>query len=125
MPHILQQLLGIETEPNSQKYLIYPLAVGKTWTAQVAKVREERKRSSNKFNVVWPNLEYNVLEWGNLKTPKGEIGAFKIEVSGWPRKWGWPQTYYHSPDAKAIVLLRERKELVTRIVTLLDYSVSE
>jgi hypothetical protein len=45
-------------------------------------------------------------------------------VSGWP--WGQqPPTYYYSPDAKAIVRLREQKERVTRIVTLLDYSVSK
>jgi len=121
-PDILEQLLGIETEPNSQKYLAYPLAVGKTWTAQVAEERE-RKTRNRRANVRWLNLEYKVLAWENVKTPKGAIGAFKIQVSGWP--WGQqPPTYYYSPDAKAIVRLREQKERVTRIVTLLDYSVS-
>jgi hypothetical protein len=122
-PDILEQLLGIETEPNSQKYLAYPLAVGKTWTAQVAEERE-RKAPTKRANVRWLNLEYKVLAWEILKTPKGELGTFKIEVSGWP--WGQqPPTYYYSPDAKAIVRLREQKERVTRIVTLLDYSVSK
>jgi hypothetical protein len=123
-PDILEQLLGIETdgEPNSQKYLVYPLTVGKTWTAQVAEERE-RKTKTKRANVRWLNLEYKVLGWQNLKTPKGQLGAFKIEVSGWP--WGQPPTYYYSPDAKAIVRLREQKERVTRIVTLLDYSVSK
>lgn len=122
-PDILEQLLGIETdaEPNSQKYLVYPLAVGKTWTAQVAEERE-RKTRTKRANVRWLNLEYKVLAWENLKTPKGKLEAFKIEVSGWP--WGKP-TYYYSPDAKAIVRLRQRKQGVTRIVTLLDYSVSK
>jgi hypothetical protein len=122
-PDILEQLLGIETEPNSQKYLAYPLAVGKTWIAQVAEERE-RKARTKRANVRWLNLEYKVLAWEILKTPKGELGTFKIEVSGWP--WGQqPPTYYYSPDAKAIVRLREQKERVTRIVTLLDYSVSK
>jgi len=122
-PDILEQLLGIETdaEPNSQKHLVYPLAVGKTWAAQVAEERE-RKARTKRANVRWLNLEYKVLAWENLKTPKGELGAFKIEVSGWP--WGKP-TYYYSPDAKAIVRLRQGKQGVTRIVTLLDYSVSK
>jgi hypothetical protein len=122
-PDILEQLLGIETEPNSQKYLAYPLAVGKTWIAQVAEERE-RKARTKRANVRWLNLEYKVLAWEILKTPKGELRTFKIEVSGWP--WGQqPPTYYYSPDAKAIVRLREQKERVTRIVTLLDYSVSK
>jgi hypothetical protein len=123
-PDILEQLLGIETdaEPNFQKYLVYPLAVGKTWTAQVAEERE-RKTKTKRANVRWLNLEYKVLGWENLKTPKGKLGAFKIEVSGWP--WGQPPIYYYSPDAKAIVRLRVQKERVTRIVTLLDYSVSK
>ena len=123
-PDILEQLLGIETDakPNSQKYLVYPLAVGRTWTAQVAEERE-RKTKTKRANVRWLNLEYKVLGWESVKTPKGQLGAFKIEVSGWP--WGRPPTYYYSPDAKAIVRLREQKERVTRIVTLLDYSVSK
>jgi hypothetical protein len=122
---ILEQLLGIETdaEPNFQKLLVYPLAVGKTWTAQVFEKRE-RKFPKTGMSNRWLNLEYKVLAWENLKTPKRELGTFKIEVSGWP--WGQqPPTYYYSPDAKAIVRLREQKERVTRIITLLDYSVSK
>jgi hypothetical protein len=100
------------------------LAVRKSWTAQVAEEYEWKlSRYKSRSNIRWLNLEYKVLGWDNLKTPKEELGAFKIEVSGWP--WGQPPTYYYSPDAKAIVRLRQQKERVTRIVTLLDYSVSK
>lgn len=123
---ILEQVLGVETvsEVRSQKYLAYPMTVGKSWTGRIAVQKGHPVTTKSRArDVNWQDLEYIVSAWEKVKTPKEELDAFKIEILGW--RWGQAPTYYYAPAAKAIVFFRQEHEHVTRTVTLRDYSVSQ
>ncbi len=72
---------------------------------------------------------YEVLGWEKVQTPKGEFEAFKLsrnyEVttrSGDRLKTS--ETYYYSPKAKAIILLKIKSPRNELTITLIDYNVS-
>jgi hypothetical protein len=124
-PEIVADLFGIGQgdDAASRTPVSFPLTVGKVWNARYAEQIEGRRRVRS-HTVKWVDLEFKATAVETIKTPKGALESFKIEVSGWP--WGkQPPIYYYSPAAKTVVRSRELKERNTRVVTLVDYFVND
>jgi len=123
-PIITTQLLGkpSEGEESLVKYLEFPLAVGRSWTSRFP---EQQTKVSRKFGTRtrWIELEHNTLSWEKVRVPKGELEAFKIQVSGWPG--GEVRTYYYAPKAKAIIGLQWISPQTMRRMNLVDFNASE
>lgn len=133
-PPIATQLFGSGTEADEDEaegnggtqigyglkleYLKFPLKVGQSWTSRIA----ERRRTMRGMQTRWIDLEYKVLAWEKVSTPKGEFEVFKSEVSGWPNQ---VRTYYYSPKAKAIVRFDRKAPRRSRTVTVVDFNVSQ
>ncbi len=102
------------------RYLKFPLSVGQSWTSRIA---EQRAKQSSKKGVqtTWADLEYKVVGWEKVRTPGGEIDAFKIEVAGWRHG---ALTYYYSPSAKSVIRLRFNAADSKRTVSLVEFKVS-
>ena len=109
------QILG--TGRRNSLRLKFPLRIGKSWTKQFRRGRS------------WISAKYEVLGWDKVQTPKGEFEAFKlsrnyefINRDGDTQKFS--ETYYYSPKAKAIILLKLKtpRNEITR--SLVDYNVS-
>ena len=91
--------------------------MGKSWPQRV-------QQPGPKNKVRYLDIEYKVLSWEKVQTPKGEFEAFKIEVQGWPG--GQVRTAYYAPKAKGIVSLKTKTPSgVSLSATLLDFHVSE
>jgi len=109
-PQILSQLLDMGAERRA--LLQFPLKVENSWKFPY------RRASPNSGRVSWFAAESKVKSFGKVKTPKGELEAFKIERYA---EGALTETYYYSPSVKAIILFDRKTVAVRRLVTLLDY----
>ncbi len=102
-------LLG--TGSDSRVKLKFPLRLGHSWSSSFFGGWRGRRQ----------DVDYKVLAWENVQTPKGNFEAFKIraEVLG---RADW--RFYYSPKVKAIVLWNSEGRRVRRKITLVDFKVS-
>lgn len=107
--------------------LRFPAHVGLSWSAQFSLQMPGIQRQES--------AQYEVQAWEKIRTPKGELEAFKILMTVAERTGrvgrlpGRVITYYYSPQVKAIVSLREESlpkaaEALTT-ASLLDFKVSQ
>jgi hypothetical protein len=104
--------------------LRFPVRVGLTWTDRFQfQPRGTQAR--------WEEGRYEVQAWEKIKTPKGELDAFKIvmimNVPTGPKGKGTAartSTYYYAPEIKAIVSFREEGTEAALTSTLVEFNVS-
>jgi hypothetical protein len=108
--------------------LRFPMRVGLTWSDRIkfqppgTQMRLEEGR-------------YEVQAWEKIKTPKGEIDAFKLVMtmnvpkSARPKGGGLTEvrthTYYYAPDVKAITALHTSGSEVSVASTLIDFNLAK
>jgi hypothetical protein len=122
-PIIVTQLLGFGEEDENgvrTEHVKFPLSVGKKWTARIPE-RLMGIAGGTVFKSRWNEVQYNVVAWEKVKTPKKRVDAFKIEAS----VGGARRTYFYSPEAKAIVRFRWGEQATRRRMMLVDYNVSQ
>lgn len=122
-PYIISLVLG---KPDWRGELLrFPMKAGLTWSSQF-QVQLPGLRGR------WEEGRYEVQAWEKVKTPKGELDAFKI-VMNVPGRQGpkgilvaaRKNTYYYSPRARAIVYLQEESGQALTTSTLVDFNVVE
>ena len=113
--------------------LKFPLQAGNRWTHRYPWNAQVKYRNPYNKGLVW--VEYEVLGWERVQTPKGVFEAFKLSsVARW-RSDGHDHevigTYYYSPKVKAIILHRHIRMhppsiSIDRdtIITVVDFNVS-
>ena len=115
-PTIANELLNVG--PEAGRYLKFPLAVNNSWTFQGT---GRGPRGPIRFN---ENLK--VQAWEKIKSPRGELDAFRIEASYSTPFGGDVVTAFHySPTIKCIVSFNLVTPAVARTVTLVDFNVSQ
>jgi len=119
-PGIEAQVLG--TGPNARDRLKFPLRIGKSWNSTFKRRGKKGRRRRGE-------PKHRGVGWEKVKTPKGEIEAFKISRTyefvnrrGELRRFS--RTYYYSPKVKAIILLKAKSHNRQRTFTLVDFNVS-
>ena len=138
-PGITTRLLGSgseadEAEPDAKEaatgeYLKFPLKVGQSWKSSQT-TKGQRIAGRTRLGGT-RDLEYKVVSWEKVATPKEELEAFKIDVSG----RSGSLTYYYSPKVKAIVRFEQKppdsdnrnrvSATANRSVTLVDFGVGQ
>ena len=98
-PGVTDRVLGKIT-----RKLQFPLRVGNQWTHRYKWV------ISSKYDFGWKTVEYEVLGWEKVQTPRGAFEAFKLSsytTSRTPNAYiDDKETYYFSPKVKAIILIK-------------------
>jgi len=115
-PGVVDEILGKTT-----RKLKFPLRVGNRWAHRYLREGLERNRLVK--------VEYKVLGWQKVQTPKGMFETFKLSSYVTFLKNELTETYYYSPKVKAIILrkynnLRSGKLRVDRTHTVVDFNVS-
>ena len=114
-PSIEGQVLGIGR--RNVPRLKFPLRIGKRWNKHFRRGR------------TWFPSKYEVLGWEKVQTPKGEFEAFKLSrnyevTTRAGDRLKTSETYYYSPKAKAIILLKIKSPRNELTNTLIDFNVS-
>jgi len=104
-PRVEDEILGKITER-----LKFPLRVGKRWAHLYKKELGSGYHRAGRRRIT---VEYEVLGWESVQTPKGEFEAFKLSSrAAWRTRREYPEqreTYYYSPKIKAIILRKSTK----------------
>jgi len=103
--------------------LRFPMRVGLTWT-------ERFQFQPRGAQARWEEGRYEVQAWEKIKTPKGELDAFKtvmiMNAPTGPKGKGTAartSTYYYAPEIKAIVSFREEGTEAALTSTLVEFNV--
>jgi len=131
-PVIVARFLGFVPEAQREDFERYsstatqyelvqfPLNVGKHWNNKI-------KRVNRRGKVSWSDIDYKVLSWDKVQSAKGEIEAFKIQLTWMGNAGQNSQTYLYSPAIKGNVSF-EIKTAESRLHyrhTLIDWKVLE
>ncbi len=99
--------------PSELGYLKFPLSVNATWTTK------QFYTPAGARNGFWLNWNTKVISFEKIKTEKQELSAFKIERTA-PAA---TETYFYSPQIKAIVRYELTTQTRTTKVALIDFNV--
>ena len=122
-PRVEDKILGKIT-----RKLKFPLRVGNRWAH-----RYYRESGGKTVSGRWVTVEYDVLGWERVQTPRGVFEAFKLSSRMTFRTMfaniEVKETYYYSPKVKAIILrkliwLRNSQHDRDTTTTVVDFNVS-
>ena len=91
------------------KRLKFPLRLGRSWKTKI-----RNRRTGKQYKA-----KFEVLAFERIKTPKGTFEAFKVTME--PTDADWVNTYYYSPEVKAVVLRYTEGGRIDRTNTVVDY----
>ena len=116
-PRVEEELLG---SAGTRQLLNFPLTVGLNFASRY----QAQSATTNVRR--WVDVQIKALSWEKIKTPKGELDAFKIERR-YPGGGGQEnvETYFYAPMVKAIVSFSQRTQVSERDVRLVDFNVSQ
>jgi len=106
--------------------LRFPMRVGLTWSGRV-------NFQPPGMQMRWTETQYEVQTWEKIKTAKGDVDAFRLEmnmiVPRGPKRQAptefTPHTYFYAPEIKAIISYQELGSDIKVTSTLVDFNLAQ